>query len=398
MHLHAELFDHALQAVLFDDALCLLRRFLRLLIQTLAQVFHLFPQLAIHSLGLSLLRIRLRFFLFQLRIFRLELLHDFLLTHGSSLLVQVKGPALYSYRFLISIAGGNKVYLLAVSLACALSVVSTFLTRMNRPKQLRDHNQENTQHGRQESTMQHSSISSTTMMRFLDTERIQYSLPVTLAMLCWFVIPLVVSYGVSLGSIRLFSTRYLVIIVPPLLYLAALGIETLSRQRIRTSLITVLFVLATFCVPVSYQSAELEDWKQATFWLQSHHQAHDGMACYDNAQGCQLDIEYYLRAYPHDVVFPADSPGSFPWVSYDLTNQIEADTTRAVDPTALAVYGTQHPRLFFVTARLANEDSNARAESARRWLGSHYHLVDQIVTRTVTIRLYQTTHSLVQQQ
>ena len=301
-------------------------------------------------------------------------------------------------RFLISIAGGNKVYLLAVSLACALSVVSTSLTRMNRPKHLRDHNQENTQQGRQESTMQHSSLSSTTMMRFLDTERIQYSLPVTLAMLCWFVIPLVVSYGVSLGSIRLFSTRYLVIIVPPLLYLAALGIETLSRQRIRTSLIAVLFVLATFCVPFYYQSAQVEDWKQATFWLQSHHQAHDGMACYDNAQGCQLDIEYYLRAYPHDVVFPADSPGSFPWVSYDLTNQIEADTTRAVDPTALAVYGTQHPRLFFVTARLANEDSSARAERARRWLDSHYHLVDQIVTRTVTIRLYQTTHSLVQQQ
>jgi len=160
----------------------------------------------------------------------------------------------------------------------------------------------------------------------------------------------------------------------------------------------VLFVLATFCVPFYYQSAQVEDWKQATFWLQSHHQAHDGMACYDNAQGCQLDIEYYLRAYPHGVLFPADSPGSFPWVSYDLTNQIEADTTRAADPTTLAVYGTQHPRLFFVTARLANEDSSAHAERARCWLDSHYHLVDQIVTRTVTIRLYQTTHFLVQQQ
>src|SRR5579859_4437551 len=97
MHLHAQLFDEALQALLFDDALCPLRCFLRLLMETLAQVFHFFPQLAIHCLGLSLLRIGLRFFLFQLRFFSLELFNDFLLTHGSSLLVQVKGAVLYSY-------------------------------------------------------------------------------------------------------------------------------------------------------------------------------------------------------------------------------------------------------------------------------------------------------------
>jgi hypothetical protein len=28
--------------------------------------------------------------------------------------------------------------------------------------------------------------------------------------------------------------------------------------------------------------------------------------------------------------------------------------------------------------------------AAQQWLDSHYHLVDQIVTRTVTIRLYAT--------
>jgi hypothetical protein len=181
-----------------------------------------------------------------------------------------------------------------------------------------------------------------------------------------------------------------VIIVPPVFYLAALGIETLSRQSVRSRLIAVLFVIATFSAPFYYQSAQVEDWKQATFWLQSHHQAHDGIACYDNAEGCQLDIEYYLRAYPRGVVFPADSPGSFPWVSYDLTNRIEADTTLAVDPITLATYGTRHPRLFFVTARLSSDDNVARAERARHWLDDHYRLVDQIVTRTVTIRLYQT--------
>jgi uncharacterized membrane protein len=256
-------------------------------------------------------------------------------------------------HFLTSLAGENKVYLLVVGLACALSVLSIFFNRINRDKLL-----------------------------------------VTLAMLCWFVIPLVVSYAVSLESIRLFSTRYLVIIVPPVLYLAALGIETVSQRHIRSSLVAVLLVMATFSVPFYYQNAQVEDWKQATFWLQSHSQIHDGITCYNNAQGCQLDIEYYLRAYPQNgVVFPADSPGSFPWVSYDLTNQIETDPALAVNPTALAAYGKQHPRIFFVIARLSGQDSAVRAAKAQNWLDGHYRLVDQIVTRTVRIRLYQTTPS-----
>jgi len=290
-------------------------------------------------------------------------------------------------HFLTAAAGGKKAYLWALSLTCALSVLSIFLTRVNRCRKCVITKEDNIQ----KSMGQDASISSTIVMRWLDTERIESSIPVTLAMLCWFVIPLVVSYAISQGPMRLFSTRYLVIIIPPLLYLAALGIETLARQSVRTSLIILLLVIATFSVPSYYQSAQVEDWKQATFWLQNHQQAQDGIACYNNAQGCQLDIEYYIRAYPHGITFPADSPGSFPWVSYDLTNRIEADPTQAVDPNALAAYGARHPRLFFVIARLPNDESVARAERARHWLDSHYQLVDQIVTRTVTIRLYQTT-------
>jgi len=301
-------------------------------------------------------------------------------------------------HFLTSITGGNKVYFLVLSLACLLSVLIP-MAHVHTPS----HPMDAIPKGHTVNRVPTASTDKSgilgqmgrfsTMVRFLDTERMQYTIPVTVAMLCWFAIPLVVSYAVSLGSIRLFSARYLVIIVPPVLYLAALGVETLSRQSVHRGLIAVLFVTATFSVPLYYQSAQVEDWKQATFWLQSHHQAHDGIACYDNAEGCQLDIEYYLRAYPSGIVFPTDSPGSFPWVSYDLTNRIEADTTQAVDPTTLAAYGVPHPRLFFVTARLSSDDNVARAEKALHWLDSHYHLVDQIVTRTVTIRLYQTAPS-----
>ncbi len=303
-------------------------------------------------------------------------------------------------HLLVSIAGNKKAYVVALSLACTLtilSMLSILLTRMIRRRSLADQHEANNIQCSPEGTLQSTSTFSTTRRPWLDIERIPHFFPVTLALLCWFVIPIVISYGVSLGSMRLFSTRYLVIIVPPFLCLTALGIEILSRQMIRISLIAMFFIMAISCVPFYYQHAQVEDWKEATFWLQSRHQLHDGIVCYDNAQGCQLDIEYYLLAYPRGIVFPADSPGSFPWVSYDLTNLIEANPAQAVDPTALATYGARHPRVFFITARLPSEKSVARAASARHWLESHYRLQDQIVTRTVTIRLYQTAppqHSL----
>lgn len=312
-------------------------------------------------------------------------------------------PHLSDVKYLLtSMAGNNKVYLLGISLACALSVLSIFLNWIHGLRQLTDQPPPTDAIPKGHTVKRVPTFSSDKLgpvslaltprsMRFLDTEHIQSSIPITLVMLCWFIIPLSISYGISQGSIRLFSARYLVIIVPPVLYLAALGVESLSQRRVRSSLVAVLFVMASFSVPSYYQSAQVEDWKQTTFWLQSHYQTDDGIACYDNAQGCQLDIEYYLRAYPQDgVAFPTDSPGSFPWVSYDLTNQIETDPALAVNPPTLQAYGRLHPRIFFVTARLPSQDSAVRAVKARNWLDSHYSLVDQIVTPTVTIRLYQT--------
>lgn len=57
----------------------------------------------------------------------------------------------------------------------------------------------------------------------------------------------------------------------------------------------------------------------------------------------------------------------------------------------LAAYGAKHPRLFFIIGRIPDSKAEAEAQAARQWLDSHEHFVDQIVTPTVTIRLYATT-------
>jgi uncharacterized membrane protein len=212
-------------------------------------------------------------------------------------------------------------------------------------------------------------------------------LPIGLALLCWLIVPVVASYIVSQGSPRLFSSRYLVTIVPPLFLLAGMGIAGLRWSRVQLLLVVGLLAVALSVVPLYYRSAQVEDWKAAAFWLEQHYQPGDGLVCYDNAveQGCQISIEYYLHAYPSRAYFSSDSPGAFSWATFS-----SAHPDAAVDPTLLASYGAKHPRIFFIVGRLPDDVAATRAHKAEFWLDSHYNFITQIVTRTVTVRLYTT--------
>jgi mannosyltransferase len=150
-----------------------------------------------------------------------------------------------------------------------------------------------------------------------------------------------------------------------------------------------MLLLTLHYVPLYYQNPQVEDWNTTSFWLEQHYQANDGLVCFDNSQGCQVCVEYYLTAYPSAAHFTADSPGSFSWVNYDLTNHL-GNGGPAVDPKALAVFGAHYPRIFYITGRISSGSTAAQAQSAQHWLDAHYHFIAQIVTRSVTVRLYAT--------
>jgi mannosyltransferase len=219
--------------------------------------------------------------------------------------------------------------------------------------------------------------------------RLRQLLPVGLALLCWIIVPVVLSYTISQGPTRLFSSRYLVTIVPAFVLLVGLGIVVLRWRVVQVALGLCLLLLTLHYVPLYYQNPQAEDWNTTSFWLEQHYQANDGLVCFDNSQGCQVCVEYYLTAYPSAAHFTADSPGSFSWVNYDLTNHL-GNGEPAVDPKVLAVFGTHHPRIFYITGRISSGSTAAQAQSAQHWLDAHYHFIAQIVTHTVTVRLYAT--------
>ncbi len=219
--------------------------------------------------------------------------------------------------------------------------------------------------------------------------RLQQYFPVAFALVCWLFVPLIISFVVSQGSLRLFSSRYLVTILPPLFLLVGLFIAALRWRSVQLAVILGLFLIALYYVPVYYRSAQVEDWNSAVPWLEQRYQPGDGLVCFDNdvEQGCQIAVQYYLDAYPSAAHFTADAPGAFSWQNYGPANPASG-TFAAVDPNALAAYAAEHPRIFYILGRYPDSAAAAKAQAAQNWLDSHYHLLGRIHTPTVTISLY----------
>ncbi len=219
--------------------------------------------------------------------------------------------------------------------------------------------------------------------------KLKQLLPITYSLVCWFFVPIILSFIVSQGSIRLFSTRYLVTVLPPLFLLVGLTIGALRWRVVQAALMLGLLLLVLHHVPTYYQSAQVEDWNSTVPWLEQHYQSGDGLVCYYN-EDCQISVEYYLHAYPSGAHFTSDSPGAFSWNNYGPVNRA-AGYAAAVDPNALAAYASQHPHLFYIVGRVPDSKAAALAQTAQQWLDSHYHLLGRIHTPTVTISLYATT-------
>ena len=222
-------------------------------------------------------------------------------------------------------------------------------------------------------------------------QQIQQLLPIAFALLCWFFVPIISSFIVSQGSIRLFSTRYLVTVLPPLFLLVGLAVGTLRWRWAQIILIAGLLLVALSLVPVYYRSAQVEDWNSTVHWLGQRSQPGDGLVCFDNdvQQGCQIAVEYYLDAYPNGTHFTGDSPGAFSWTNFGPVDPATGSNA-AVDPQALARYATKHPHLFYIVGRVPTDTAAKQAQAAQQWLDSHYHLLGRIHTPTVTISWYAT--------
>jgi uncharacterized membrane protein len=219
----------------------------------------------------------------------------------------------------------------------------------------------------------------------------QQAWPIIWSLCCWLLLPIVMSYVISQTSLRLFSTRYLVTVVPPFFLLIGVCIARIPRYSIRVPVVLLCLLLAIPPVFYYYANAQIEDWNSATRWVQAHYQDGDGLICYDSepSQGCQISVEYYLETYPTDAHFTDDTPGAFSWTQFGSAHPAERFDA-PLDPTVIAHFATKHKRFFYIVGRVPSPEDQRQVEMTQKWLIAHYHRIDHIETRTVTVDFYTT--------
>jgi hypothetical protein len=212
-----------------------------------------------------------------------------------------------------------------------------------------------------------------------------------LALLCWLIIPAVMAFVVSQGATRVFSSRYLVIIIPALVLLVSTVAMLLHVWLLRVAIVGAFFIPAVAGAISYYPNAQIEDWRTPTRWIEQHYQSGDGLVSYNNdigtGGGAQFPVQYYLHTDGSAADFDADTPGVVLWERLPAVDPF-AHYQDALDPQALSHYAALHHRFFFVAGRLPNSDDVARTQATINWLNSHYQLLGQSTGGAATVLLY----------
>ena len=158
------------------------------------------------------------------------------------------------YNLFEVISANSKIYMLVLFGFCAFGILVSVLVYLPQGRQL---------------------LEQFALYKGGDDRRramMQQYLPVAFALLCWVLVPVVFSYVVSQGPTRLFSTRYLVTILPALFLLVGIGVASLRWRGVQVALTLALLLVSLHYVPAYYKGAQIEDWKTTVHWLQQRYQ------------------------------------------------------------------------------------------------------------------------------
>ncbi len=194
----------------------------------------------------------------------------------------------------------------------------------------------------------------------------------------WMAGPILLSYITTQKAIgqHFFYPRYENVVVPALCLLVGIGISSLRWRVAQVGLGALLLVLLIQSTPYYYQHAQIQDFRTPVLWLKAHYQSVDGIVC-AGSYSCAMPTLYYLQVYPPKTAqFDDNSPGAFSWATRHSV---------AADPATLANYSAQHTRVFVVAF-----GSSAIVAPILQWYATHYPQIGRMLTRTVSVYLYDT--------
>ncbi len=142
------------------------------------------------------------------------------------------------------------------------------------------------------------------------------------AFLCtWLFLPVLGSFLLSIVFKPIFHPRYLIISLPPLVLIAAAGVQNLRPAWLKLATVLLLLVLSSRGLVALYSGrcCQKENWRAATKYVLDNSVAGDGMVF--QAPYARIAFEYYLQALGSQSralqpVVPSD-----PWGTLDLTKR-----------------------------------------------------------------------------
>jgi mannosyltransferase len=113
----------------------------------------------------------------------------------------------------------------------------------------------------------------------------------------WLVIPVILDFAVSKVVQPLFLDYYMIIVLPPFMLLAAVGVAKLSRQAAQAIALGLLVVLSAVGVRNWYTSPGAENYRGAARYILDHERPGDGVIYYPagsvGGKGASSGFAYY---------------------------------------------------------------------------------------------------------
>jgi mannosyltransferase len=207
--------------------------------------------------------------------------------------------------------------------------------------------------------------------------------------LSWLSVPILGSFAVSMVRAPIFYPRYLIVVVPPLVTLAAIGISGLPHGILRT--VALAGVVALALPPLlSYYRGEFkegEDWRRAVAYVTRAELPGDGIV-FLTRYG-RRPFEYYLERMQGEADLRSIYP-DLPWGAYvPVLSDLHGPWSTA---TAADRARDAHARVWVILTWQGFDSANEDAHPLRAELQRDYSVAaKQQFGQQVQVRLYQRT-------
>jgi len=188
--------------------------------------------------------------------------------------------------------------------------------------------------------------------------------PATFGLICWLVVPMLLSYVMTQPALNLhlFWDRYLIGVVPPFYLLVGTSVGAFRWRLVRLVLALLLIGFALVQLPPRYYAMQPDDFRSVAAWLETHYVSGDGVACYIGTL-CAVPMDYYLHLDPGPAHLDADSPGNFLWDGHKVVSS---------SVPSLAAYSTRHRHIFVILVLDHRSPARQAEEQAvQQWLDGH---------------------------